>query len=164
MLSYFTLRHSRSTNTLSIQRPLPSMLMRTPWVARTASNSLRFSLAIRSLVSSTLRSTLTCRGHLLGRVEGNDVQLPAGDELDQSAAALRAGEGKHLDLEPRGALGAAPADGHLLDDQRRSVEDGPGHQDGEDGEVVAQRVRHDGAEPSDPDRDLPHGWPQERQY
>src|SRR6516162_6929835 len=36
MLSYFTLRHSRSTNTLSIQRPLPSMLMRTPLAASTA--------------------------------------------------------------------------------------------------------------------------------
>jgi len=34
MLLYFTLRHSRSTNTLSIQRALPSMLMRTPVVGQ----------------------------------------------------------------------------------------------------------------------------------
>jgi hypothetical protein len=34
-----TLLHSRSTNTLSIQRPLPSMLTRTPLASSTAVNS-----------------------------------------------------------------------------------------------------------------------------
>jgi len=37
--SYLTLRPSRSMNTLSIQRPLPSMLMATPALSRTSVQS-----------------------------------------------------------------------------------------------------------------------------
>ena len=40
MSSYFTLRHSRSMNRLSIQRPLPSVLMRTPAASSTSVHAL----------------------------------------------------------------------------------------------------------------------------
>ena len=38
--SYLTLRQRRSTNTLSTQRPLPSMLMATAWALSTVVNAL----------------------------------------------------------------------------------------------------------------------------
>ena len=37
--SYFTVRHKRSTKTLSRQQPLPSMLIRIPWALSTPVNS-----------------------------------------------------------------------------------------------------------------------------
>src|ERR1700756_175185 len=47
--SYLTLRHSRSTNTLSRQAPLPSMLMAMPWLAKQAGEGRTREL--RTLVS-----------------------------------------------------------------------------------------------------------------
>src|SRR4051812_47302832 len=68
---YFKLRHRRSTKTLSMQRPLPSMLIRTPAVSNTPVNGKLGTL----VAVEDLRPTVNGQGFLErldaeGRVHG----------------------------------------------------------------------------------------------